>query len=297
MVATRIIVEESRCTAAAMTKDRLGKLLPSTLTIYSCKWVLTGIVCKKFYSISNTCRQLVVEMCRVAVSCYSFICLQGVETNEAKSEKRRSGISRVGAQEIAMSESLQELLLELERFGLSNDDAITDRPRRMLNSTLDSGAFLSLLVRAMNAQRVLEIGTSNGYSTLWFALAAETINGHVTTVELSDFKVALAAKNFARSSLASFITLVHGEAGALLRGSLESSFDFSFLDSERSEYMGWWPDIKRVLRQGGLFVVDNAISHFVEMAPFAAQVSAVPGFTTCTVPVGNGEFLATQVTQ
>lgn len=194
-----------------------------------------------------------------------------------------------------MTESLQKLLLELEQFGLSNDGAIADRPRRMLNITRDTGEFLSVLVRTMNAQRVLEIGTSNGYSTLWLALAAKAIKGHVTTVELSDFKLALAAKNFERSGVASFITQVNGEAGAVLSDASESSFDLIFLDSERSEYLGWWPDIKRVLRKGGLLVVDNATSHSVEMESFVAMVSADHDFTTCTVPVGNGEFLATQV--
>lgn len=193
-----------------------------------------------------------------------------------------------------MTESLQELLLELEQFGLSNDGVITERPRRMLNITRDTGEFLSVLVRAMNARRVLEIGTSNGYSTLWLALAAKAIDGHVTTVELSDFKLGLAARNFAQSGLAAFITQLHGDAGAVLRGSPESSFDLVFLDSERAEYLGWWPDIRRVLRKGGLLVVDNATSHSAEMAPFVALVAADTDFATCTVPVGNGEFLATR---
>ena len=193
-----------------------------------------------------------------------------------------------------MTESLQELLLELEQFGLRNDGVITERPRRMLNITRDTGEFLSVLVRAMNARRVLEIGTSNGYSTLWLALAAKAIDGHVTTVELSDFKLGLAARNFAQSGLAAFITQVHGEAGAALRGSPESSFDLVFLDSERTEYLGWWPDIRRVLRKGVLLVVDNATSHSAEMAPFVALVAADTDFATCTVPVGNGEFLATR---
>lgn len=193
-----------------------------------------------------------------------------------------------------MTESLQKLLLELEQFGLSNDGVITERPWRMLNITRDTGEFLSVLVRAMNARRVLEIGTSNGYSTLWLALAAKAIDGHVTTVELSDFKLGLAARNFAQSGLAAFITQVHGEAGAALRGSPESSFDLVFLDSERTEYLGWWPDIRRVLRKGGLLVVDNATSHSAEMAPFVALVAADTDFATCTVPVGNGEFLATR---
>jgi len=107
----------------------------------------------------------------------------------------------VGRQANNVTESLQKLLLELEQFGSGNDGAIADRPRRMLNITRDTGEFLSVLVRAMNAQRVLEIGTSNGYSTLWLALAAKAIKGHVTTVELSDFKLALAAKNFERSGV------------------------------------------------------------------------------------------------
>lgn len=193
-----------------------------------------------------------------------------------------------------MTDSLQELLLEVEQFGLSNDSTITERPRRMLNITRDTGEFLCVLVRAMNARRVLEIGTSNGYSTLWLAQAAKAIDGRVTTVERSDFKLALAAKNFERSGLGPLIAQVHGEAGALLERSGESSFDLMFLDSERSEYPGWWPKIKRVLRKGGLLVVDNATSHAAEMAPFVAIVAADPAFTTCTVPVGNGEFMATR---
>ncbi|MEO8410482.1 MAG: class I SAM-dependent methyltransferase, partial [Propionivibrio sp.] len=142
-----------------------------------------------------------------------------------------------------------------------------------------------------------EIGTSNGYSTLWLAMAANAINGRVTTVELSDFKLGLAARNFERSGLSPVITQVRGDARALLEDSSESSFDLVFLDSERSEYPGWWPDIKRVLRKGGLLVVDNATSHSGEMAPFLALVSLDAEFTTCTVPVGNGEFLATRISR
>jgi predicted O-methyltransferase YrrM len=64
----------------------------------------------------------------------------------------------------------------------------------MLNITRDTGQFLSVLVRAVGARRVLEIGTSNGYSTLWLAEATRSIGGKVTTVELSNIKVAMAAK-------------------------------------------------------------------------------------------------------
>ena len=192
---------------------------------------------------------------------------------------------------------LDELLSELERFGKANDGASAERPRRMLNITRDTGEFLAVLVRATVARRVLEIGTSNGYSTLWLASAAGAIGGSVTTVELSEYKIGLATANFARSGLTSRITLLHDDAGRVLQRSADGAFDLVFLDSERPEYPGWWPDLKRVLRPGGLLVVDNAISHQAELAPFVARVTADVSFATSLVPVGNGEFLAVKADQ
>ena len=191
-----------------------------------------------------------------------------------------------------MTEPLAALLAELEAFGRDNDAVTTDRPRRMLNITRDTGEFLYVLAMATGARRILEIGTSNGYSTLWLALAARATGGSVTTVEASEFKLGLASANFARSGLAPFISTVQDEAGGVLRRSSDGSFDLVFLDSERPQYPGLWPDLKRVLRPGGLLVVDNATSHPQEMAPFVALVKADRGFATSLVPVGNGEILA-----
>jgi predicted O-methyltransferase YrrM len=191
-----------------------------------------------------------------------------------------------------MSDTLAALKAELEAFGKANDSATTVRSKRMLNITRDTGELLSVLVRATVARRILEIGTSNGYSTLWLAQAAKAIGGRVTTVEFSDYKAGLARANFARSGLAQFIELIHADAGQFLQRSAQGAFDLIFLDSERGEYPGWWPYLRAVLRPGGLMVVDNATSHAAEMAPFVALVEADSAFTTSLVPVGNGEFLA-----
>ena len=191
-----------------------------------------------------------------------------------------------------MKPDLGRLLAELERRGAENDAATTERSRRMLNITRDTGEFLGVLVRAMAARRILEIGTSNGYSTLWLAEAARTIDGRVTTVERAEHKVAMARANFARSGLGDSIQLLHADAGDVLRQAERGAVDLLFLDSERSEYMRWWPDLRRVLRSGGLLVADNAVSHAGEMREFVAVVQAEPGWSASLVPVGNGEFLA-----
>ena len=139
---------------------------------------------------------------------------------------------------------LQALKDELARFGAENDARESQRGRRMLNITADTGEFLSVLVRFGNARRVLEIGTSNGYSTLWLAEAAAAIDGHVTTLEFAEDKVAMARDTFARSGLAAHITLVHGDAGQWLAEAAEGSIDLLFLDSDRAQYAGWWPQLR-----------------------------------------------------
>ena len=191
-----------------------------------------------------------------------------------------------------MSELLNSLKAELEHFGKANDAVHGEHSQRMLNITHETGEFLSVLVRAMHARRILEIGTSNGYSTLWLAEAANEVGGRVTSVDFSEFKLNLASANFARAGLSSIIKMVHENASLVLERLEPDAFDLLFLDSERREYPHWWPHIRRTLRPGGLLVVDNAISHPEQMAPFIALVKADSEFTTSLVPVGNGEFLA-----
>nr|WP_219629797.1 O-methyltransferase [Stenotrophomonas maltophilia] len=187
---------------------------------------------------------------------------------------------------------MQALKNELARFGADNDALETERGRRMLNITPETGEFLSVLVRFGTARRVLEVGTSNGYSTLWLAEAAAAIDGHVTTLEFAEDKAAMAHANFARSGLAEHITLVHGDAGQWLAQAADASIDLLFLDSDRGQYAGWWPQLRRVLCAGGLLVVDNATSHAEEMEPLRALLEADANFSTSLVPVGNGELLA-----
>jgi predicted O-methyltransferase YrrM len=190
-----------------------------------------------------------------------------------------------------MNDAVRSLLQELERFGRENDARATERREKMLNITPETGELLSLLVRATKARRVLEIGTSNGYSTLWLADAVQPLAGSVVTVEVAAAKVALAQKNFERAGLSRWIRQEVTEAGEFLRGQRSSSVDLLFLDSDREHYVTWWPWIQEALAPGGLMVVDNAVSHASEMARFIEVVAATPGYTTVLVPIGNGELL------
>ncbi|MGY6039136.1 O-methyltransferase [Aeromonas sp. AE23HZ002T15] len=186
---------------------------------------------------------------------------------------------------------LERLKRELELFGEENDRAQQARGHKMLNITRDTGELLAVLVQTRGAREVLEIGTSNGYSTLWLGEAVQRLGGRVTTLERDEGKVALAAHNFRRAGLDIVITQLVGEADALLPNQPTSGYELVFLDSDRQQYQAWWPEIRRLLAPRGLLVVDNAISHQGEMQEWMAEVRRDPAFITSLVPVGKGEWL------
>jgi len=190
-----------------------------------------------------------------------------------------------------MNAALQALKAELARFGADNDARHSERGQRMLNITADTGELLALLLRHGKARDVLEIGTSNGYSTLWLAEAAVATGGHVTTLEWAADKVEMARSTFARSGLQATISLLHADAGVWLTQAPADSVDLLFLDSDREQYADWWPHLRRVLRPGGLLVVDNATSHAAQIEPLRALLAADPAFSSSLLPVGNGELL------
>ncbi|MDX7644599.1 O-methyltransferase [Aeromonas caviae] len=191
--------------------------------------------------------------------------------------------------------ALEQLKRELERFGEQNDGAQHSRGSKMLNITRDTGELLAVLVQTRGAQAVLEIGTSNGYSTLWLAEAVKRLGGRVTTIELDEGKRTMAAANFERAGLAPWIEQLAGEAGTLLPTLPTAGYQLIFLDSDRLHYQAWWPEIQRLLAPRGLLVVDNAISHEDEMREWMAQVRRDPDFLTSLVPVGKGGWLVVRL--
>jgi predicted O-methyltransferase YrrM len=187
-------------------------------------------------------------------------------------------------------ETVEAVLAEVSAFGVTNDPQATNRSMRMLNVTPDTGQLLRILVRSSGARRILEIGTSNGYSTMWLAWAASETGGHVTTIERLPEKVELARANFERTGLAPWITIRQGVALETL-ATLDGPFDLVFLDADRVSYLAYLDLLLPLLKIGGLLVTDNVVSHANEVAAFLSRLKSDPRLDSVTVPVGNGEEL------
>jgi predicted O-methyltransferase YrrM len=190
-----------------------------------------------------------------------------------------------------MDARLERFLEQLFQFGGAHDAELQDRRERLRNVEPETARMLAVLVRATGARRVLELGTSNGYSALWLADAVASTDGGVTTVEIDEGRAGMAKENFARAGLASRIDLRVEDAAVTLAGSPDDAWDFVFLDAERDQYVGYWPDLLRTLSLPGLLAVDNVLSHADELVEFRALVDDAHGITSAVVPVGAGVTL------
>jgi predicted O-methyltransferase YrrM len=173
-----------------------------------------------------------------------------------------------------VDQRLTALLDELHREGVEHDEGKADRLERLRNLEPASASVLALLVRATAARAVLELGTSNGYSTLWLADAVGSVGGRVLSVDVDVARSALAAQNLDRGGVSDVVELRVQDAAETLRGSSDGAWDMIFLDAERPAYSGYWPDLVRVLRPGGLLVVDNVLSHAEEVREFRETVQS-----------------------
>jgi predicted O-methyltransferase YrrM len=183
------------------------------------------------------------------------------------------------------------LAARLYAAGRSHDAAQADRLARWRNVEPETAELLGVLVRSMGARRVLEIGTSNGYSTIWLADAAEAVGGRVLSLEVLADRTALAAEHLALAGLSGVVDLRTEDAGSALARFDEASFHFVFLDAERPAYPGYWPDLVRVLARPGLLAVDNVLSHADEVAEFRTLVEADERVMSSVVPIGAGVLL------
>ena len=124
-----------------------------------------------------------------------------------------------------------------------------DVPEALRNVEPETAELLGVLVRALGAQRVLEVGTSNGYSTIWLGDAVEAVGGSVVSVEIDPERTALAQDNLTQAGVDGFVEVRTQDAAEALAALEDSSFDLIFLDAERREYASYWPDLVRVLRR------------------------------------------------
>lgn len=124
------------------------------------------------------------------------------------------------------------------------------------NVSVRGGRLLRLLTEAVDAQRVVEIGTSTGESGVWFALALRETGGHLYTHEIDQERAQIARENFRMAGVDSLITLIEGDAHETVQR-YEEPIDVVFLDADKSGYPDYLDKLLPLVRPGGLVIAHN----------------------------------------
>ncbi|MDO5340805.1 MAG: O-methyltransferase [Eubacteriales bacterium] len=171
----------------------------------------------------------------------------------------------------------------------------------------EMGNLLKVLLQLVQPERILEVGTAVGYSSI---LMSENMpqNCTITTIENYDKRIPVAKNNFKRAGKEDVITLIEGDALEVLK-TLDGPYDFIFMDAAKGQYINYLPDIKRVLRKGGLLISDNILQEgeivesryavtrrnrtiHTRIREYVYELTHSEDFVTSIVPIGDGITLS-----
>lgn len=180
-------------------------------------------------------------------------------------------------------------------------------PEARMQIAPEQGQFMAMLVRVMNAREILEIGTFTGYSALAMALALPP-DGHIVACDVSAEWTAIGRRYWREAGVAERIELRLAPAietlEALLADGGEDRFDFAFIDADKSGYHAYYEACLKLVRPGGLIVVDNTLwdGRVADDSVQDANTRAIRAFNAALhddvridlslVPIGDGLTLA-----
>jgi predicted O-methyltransferase YrrM len=154
----------------------------------------------------------------------------------------------------------------------------------------EAGALLNLLIKGLRSRRILELGTSNGYSTLWLAEAARAVGGKVQTVEERPQKQDYARAALTKAGVAGAVEFITGDALQVL-ATAAGPFDFVLLDLWKDLYIPCLDLFYPKLAPGAVIAADNMIEprgSRAEAAAYRRAVRAKPSMQSILLPVGQG---------
>ena len=156
--------------------------------------------------------------------------------------------------------------------------------QRLWNISEKSAELLYILIKMKAPAHILEIGTSNGYSTFWLSIAAEKCNAFITSLESDETRYNLAGKNLKDRSN---IELINAKAEDVIP-QLDRKFDFVFIDAGKINYIDYILLLLNKLNDKAVIVADNIESHAHTVDEYLKFVKSNSYFESMTLPIDTG---------
>ena len=170
---------------------------------------------------------------------------------------------------------------ELDQLGQTRDDA-WQVPRA-------EGEMLHHIALASNAKSIIEVGTSYGFSGLFWAAAMQQTGGRLHTIDKDPKKFESSKQTFARAGVDSVVTNYLGDAQQLLSTKLEDlAIDLAFIDADKPATGAYFDLLWPRVSPGGSILIDNATTHREQLADFIRAIRARPDARSTEIAIGNG---------
>lgn len=168
--------------------------------------------------------------------------------------------------------------------------------KQYTNIAPENGQFLSILLRSIQAKSVLEVGTSNGYSSIWLAAALKDTGGKLITLEFDAKRAAAAEAHLQEAGLDALVEVRLGNALEEIP-KCDATFDLVFLDAEKGEYLRYLELVLPKIRPGGLIVADDTVTMRDEMLDYVEFVFSTPHLHSVDIPLDDGVILSYKTDQ
>ena len=171
-------------------------------------------------------------------------------------------------------------------------------------------SFLKVMLSIIRPEKILEVGTAIGFSTLLMC-EYNPVACHVTTIENYPVRIPIARENFKKAGREEQITLLEGDATEILK-KLNGSYDFIFMDAAKGQYIHFLPDILRLMKKGSVLISDNVLqdgdiveSRFLverrnrtihrRMREYLFELKHNEQLMTSVVPLGDGITISVKI--
>ncbi len=201
-----------------------------------------------------------------------------------------------------MDQRVQHVIDELHvRIKRESEQFKTGQPFDVDQFALAAGpetaSFLNLLIRTMGATRIVEVGTSIGYTAVWLGEAARATGGHVIGMEAIEPKYKQALDHLSRAGLSDVVEVRFGDAKQIVH-ELAGPIDLVFVDAWKDDYIVYFDALLPKLRIGGCIVADNITYPPIfqeEMRRYQEHVRAQPNVRSTLLSIGNGEEMSVRI--
>lgn len=160
----------------------------------------------------------------------------------------------------------------------------------------EAAKFMSILAISKKAQTIVEVGSGEGYSTLWLAYAASITGGKVISCEIDPAKTEETQANLTKANMNDYVEVLTGDARELLRHR-DEPVDLLVIDADTGQYETYFDVVYKRMGPGSMVIADDVVDKDNELSDYVTYVQNHPNLESVTIELGDGLEISVKITE